>query len=81
MRKVIDLQLEFWKKDIADIQFDFQSRDEIPKLLLGLQHIYCTRKIREAVFKVLNRIVPKKTVKPADQAWTYGKFWCWAPCG
>jgi hypothetical protein len=60
MRKVIDLQLEFWKKDIADIQFDLQSRDEIPKLLLGLQHIYCTRKIREAVFKVLNRIVPRK---------------------
>jgi hypothetical protein len=61
MRKVIDLQLEFWKKDIADIQFDLQSRDEIPKLLMGLQHIYCTRKIREAVFKVLKRIVPKKS--------------------
>jgi len=61
MRKVIDLQLEFWKKDIADIQFDLQSRDEIPKLLMGLQHIYCTKKIREAVFKVLKRIVPKKS--------------------
>lgn len=60
MRKVIDLQLELWKKDIADIQFDLQSRDEIPKLLMGLQHIYCTRKIREAVFKVLKQIVPKK---------------------
>lgn len=60
MRKVIDLQLEFWKKDIADIQFDLQSRDEIPKLLMGLQHVYCTRKIREAVFKVLKQIVPKK---------------------
>ena len=29
MRKVIDLQMEFWKKDIANIEFDLQSRDEI----------------------------------------------------
>ena len=63
MRKVIDLQLEFWKKDLADIQFDLQSRDEIPKLLIGLKHIYCNRKIREAVFKILKRIVPKKSRK------------------
>lgn len=30
MRKVINLQMEFWKKDIANIEFDLQSRDEIP---------------------------------------------------
>ena len=40
MRKVIDLQMEFWKKDIANIEFDLESRDEIPKLLMGLQYIY-----------------------------------------
>jgi len=40
MRKVIELQMEFWKKDIASIEFDLQSRDEIPKLLMGLQYIY-----------------------------------------
>ena len=40
MRKVIGLQMEFWKKDIANIKFDLQSRDEIPKLLMGLQYIY-----------------------------------------
>jgi hypothetical protein len=42
MRKIIDLQMEFWKKDIADVEFDPQSRDEIPKLLMGLQYIYRT---------------------------------------
>ena len=36
MRKVIDLQMEFWEKDIAYIEFDLQSRNEIPKLLMGL---------------------------------------------
>ncbi len=61
MRKVIDLQMEFWKKDIANIEFDLQSRDEIPKLLMGLQYIYRTVPIREKVFEVLKQIVPKKS--------------------
>jgi transposase, IS5 family len=60
MRKVVDLQMKFWKKDIADINLDLQSRDEIPKLLMGLQHIYSTREIREKVFSILKRIVPQK---------------------
>ncbi|MGD8947760.1 MAG: ISNCY family transposase [Desulfobacterales bacterium] len=61
MRKVIDLQMEFWKKDIANIELDLQSRDEIPKLLMGLQYIYRTPPIREKVFKVLKQIVPKRS--------------------
>jgi len=42
MRKVIELQMEFWKKDISQIDFDLKSRDEILKLLMGLQYIYST---------------------------------------
>jgi len=61
MRKVIDLQMEFWKKDIAKIKFDLESRDEIPKLLMGLQYIYITPLIREKVFNLLKQIVPKKS--------------------
>ena len=72
MRKVIDLQMEFWKKDIADIEFDLQSRDEIPKLLMGLQYIYSTAAIRKKVFEVLKQIVPKKnheTGRPGMDLW------------
>jgi len=72
MRKVIDLQMEFWKKDIANIEFDLQSRDEIPKLLMGLQYIYRTAPIREKIFKVLQKIVPKKsceTGRPGMDLW------------
>ena len=72
MRKVIELQMEFWKKDIANIEFDLQSRDEIPKLLMGLQYIYHTAPIREKVFKVLKQIVPKKsheTGRPGMDLW------------
>src|SRR5210317_940492 len=61
MRKVIDLQMEFWKTDIANIEFDLQSRDEIPKLLMGLQYIHRTASIREKVAEVLKQIVPKKS--------------------
>ena len=72
MRKVINLQMEFWKKDIANIGFDLQSRDEIPKLLMGLQHIYRTAPIRKKVFEVLKQIVPKKsqeTGRPGMDLW------------
>ena len=62
MRKVIDLQMEFWKTDIANIEFDLQSRDEIPKLLMGLQRIYSTPEIREKIFNILNLFLPKKRV-------------------
>ena len=65
MRKVIDLQMEFWKKNIADIEFDLQSRDEIPKLLMGLQYIYSTTSVRKKVFEILTQLVPKKARKPA----------------
>jgi len=72
MRKVIDLQMEFWKKNIANIEFDLESRDEIPKLLMGLQYIYTTPHIREKVFDVLKQIVPKKnhkTGRPGMDLW------------
>lgn len=44
---------------IADIKFDLRSRDEIPKLLCGLQGIYCNREICEQVFEILKKIVPE----------------------
>jgi len=72
MRKVLDLQMEFWRKDIADIEFDLESRDEIPKLLMGLQYIYRTPKIRQRVFRILKRIVARKnqeTGRPGMDLW------------
>jgi len=47
--------------EISQIKFDLRSRDEIPKLLMGLQHIYCTREVKEEVFKILEGIVPAGT--------------------
>ncbi len=64
--------MEFWKTDIANIEFDLQSRDEIPKLLMGLQYIHRTASIREKVSEVLKQIVPKKSYesgRPGMDLW------------
>lgn len=58
MRKIIDLQMKLGEKAIEDIQFDPQSRDEIPKLLRGLQALYLNEDTRKAVFKVLTELIP-----------------------
>jgi len=59
MRKVIENQLKIGQTDIPQIQIDLLCRDEIPQLLLGLQHIYSHRPNRDKVFKILKKITPK----------------------
>ena len=59
MRKVTEKQMQLGETDIADIKFDLKSRDEIPKLLKGLQHIYCAKDVKEKVFEILGEIVPE----------------------
>ena len=61
MRKVMNQQMQFGQVDISQIKFDLRSRDEIPKLLMGLQYIYCTPEIRREVFKILEEMVPEGT--------------------
>ena len=58
MRKVKNEQMQFGEVDISQIGFDLQSRDEIPKLLLGLQYIYCDPDLREQVFETLEELIP-----------------------
>jgi len=58
MRKIINMQMEIGELPIKNIEFDPHSRDETPELLMGLQSIYCNRKIRKRVFKLLMDIVP-----------------------
>jgi len=58
MRKVIEEQMKLGEIDISQIQFDLQSRDEIPKLLMGLQHIYTNSELRAIVFDMLTGLTP-----------------------
>ena len=61
MRKTINPQLKIDGQDISEIKSDLRSRDEIPKLLTGLQHIYCNPGIREQVSDISERIIPEGT--------------------
>ncbi len=47
MRTVIQPQLKFGETDIAAIVIDPKSRDDIPPLLRGLQHIYTEISLRQ----------------------------------
>ena len=58
MRTVIEEQMKIGEIDISQIQFDLQSRDEIPKLLMGLQYIYSNPDLRDSVFSILENISP-----------------------
>lgn len=65
--------MKFGEVDIATIEFNLRSRDEIPKLLMGLQHIYCTPELREEAFKILEGVVSKdidsKNGRPGMELW------------
>jgi transposase, IS5 family len=65
MRNVFPPQMSIGQIGIADIQIDVSSRDDIPVILLGLQHIYTTPSLRDAVFKILEEVAHTHQAKPS----------------
>jgi len=59
MRQVENPQHQLGQIAIADIVLDPKSRDDIPQLLRGLQHIYCTPALRAEVFDILQQVIPR----------------------
>lgn len=60
MRDVLHSQMTLGEDDIARIKLAPKSRDDIPQLLTGLKYIYTTPDLRQAVFKILEEIVPQR---------------------
>ena len=58
MRNVINPQMLLDGADIGAIYLDPKSRDDIPQLLRGLQHIYTEPALRERVFAILKEVRP-----------------------
>ncbi|MFT5727019.1 MAG: hypothetical protein ACI8PB_001151 [Desulforhopalus sp.] len=73
MRQVKYPQLRVGETPIAEIKINLKSRDDIPPLLLGLQHIYTTVDLRDKVFAILEgQIKPgtdKKNGRPGMELW------------
>lgn len=59
MRTVKNPQLQLGGTTIEKIKINLKSRDDIPPLLLGLQHVYTNIELREKVFTIL-----EKNIKP-----------------
>ncbi len=72
-RQVQNSQMQIGQTSISDIQFDPKSRDDIPKILRGLQYIYVTDSTREPIFKLLEeKIAPKvdkNNGRPGMELW------------
>jgi transposase, IS5 family len=49
------LKNKFGEIDISEIKFDSRSRDDIPKILKGLQYIYINQNVRDNVFEIINK--------------------------
>lgn len=73
MRTVKLQQIQLGEIDIADIQFDERSRDDIPAILKGLQYIFTTEFICEKVFSCLEKMLGEKidtnTGRPGMMLW------------
>ena len=74
MRKVESAQVELGATLIGDIRINPKSRDDIPALLLGLQHLYTNDDLREKTFALLEREVNPKARKDTGRPGM--NLWC-----
>lgn len=63
MRVVQNPQMQVGEVDISQVKFDPKSRDDIPKLLKGLQYLYCDLSLRCQVFELLEKEISPKVSK------------------
>lgn len=63
MRAIQNEQMQIGEVDISQIKFDPGSRDDIPKILKGLQYLYVNLDLREKIFELLEREIAPKVDK------------------
>lgn len=61
MRTVKNPQLQLGGTPIENIKINLKSRDDIPPLLLGLQHVYTNVELRDKVFAILEQNINADT--------------------
>jgi hypothetical protein len=73
MRVVQNTQMQLGEIDVSQIKFDLKSRDDIPKILRGLQHLYNDAALRGKLFTLLEaKIAPevnKHNGRPGMTLW------------
>lgn len=73
MRVVQPAQMKLGEIEVSKIWLDPKSRDDIPQILRGLQHIYKDTLARDAIFKLLEQEISankdKKNGRPGMTLW------------
>ena len=73
MRVVQPAQIKLGEIDVAKIWLDPKSRDDIPQILRGLQHIYKDTQAKDAIFTFLEQEISstkdKKNGRPGMTLW------------
>ena len=67
MRQVIERQMKLGAKPTEQIEFDPESRDDIPRVLRGIQYLYMNKALREELFAPLERHIQ------AGDSWRVGR--------
>ena len=63
MRVVQNVQMQIGEVDVSKVKFDLKSRDDIPKILRGLQHLYVNQALRIKLFAWLEEYIAPKVDK------------------
>ena len=71
MRQTIHQQMQLGEVDISAIPFNPESRDDIPRLLRGLQHIWVTLELRNQVIQALEAMISanRNNGRPGMDLW------------
>ncbi len=72
MRKRFEQQNSLDADLIPDIEFDQKDRHQLPQLLAGLQYIFMTSSLNEAIFEILEKKIlgdKKKTGRLGMSLW------------
>jgi len=73
MRVTQNQQMLIGEVDVSNITFNLRSRDDIPKILRGLQHLYTTETLRENIFALLEKniqpSIDKANGRPGMTLW------------
>ena len=73
MRQFEPGSLQSGEINIAAIELDPNSRDDIPQLLRGLQYLYVTPALRAEIFQILDELIPpevdRTTGRPGMALW------------
>lgn len=61
MRQIMASQKQLGETEVSDVKLDPQSRDEVPEVLRGLQHVYSNPETRREIFRILEKLIPDGT--------------------